>query len=248
MRAGQWPACGPPGAAELADDARLLAARSAQGQPVAVPPAPRALGGPAAASPPDVAAKANAALVDRAAQDAAGTDAGAVPAGAGVDALLHLLQQLPTAFPRAPLIWVPRSLRQQAASILRALIVDATGRAGAEAGDAAAEVAHGLCRAAPQLLLRAAADDEREPGSRDEQELRGSSGSNAILRARIRAAVGGDWAKLVRDLLHDLEVERASPAPPRISPSSRDAEGRLTAPAAQAATMKIRHGSARGGA
>ncbi|CAK0833281.1 unnamed protein product, partial [Prorocentrum cordatum] len=216
-----WPACGPPGAAELADDARLVAARPAQGQPVAAPPTPRALGGPAAASPPDAAAEAIAALVDRAAQDAAaGAAADAVPAGvAGNDALLHLLRQLPAAFPRAPRIWVPRSLRQQVASILRALTVDATARAGAEAGGAAAEAAHRLCGAATQLLLRAAVD-ETEPGNHDEQELRASSGSNAILRARIRSAVGGDWTKLVRDSLHDL---------------------------ASAATVKIRHGSARGG-
>ena len=200
-------------------------------------------------------------LHDAEAQDVAGTAAPAPPAAvldaaAGPAAaeptqpvvppdLLLLLRRLPDAFPRAPRIWVPRALKQQVGSVLTTLIRQAAECAGAEPGDGAAELQHRLCRAAPQLLLRAAPEDAAQ--EHPDEQAHGAASSLAVLRGRVRAAVRGEWAGLVQDLLGELEADRAraAPGPPA---ASRDAEGRLTAAAAQAATMKVRNGSKRGGA
>ena len=164
--------------------------------------------------------------------------------------VLMLLRQLPDAFPRAPRIWVPRSLKQQIASILRGLIVDATQCASAHAGDLEAESKHRLCRAAAQLLLRAPA----ESGAAAQQEhpddqLRSTAEGNQVLRERARMALRGEWGPLVERLLADLQsVRQAGQARGTRPPSSRGPDGKLTAAAAQAATLKARCGSKRGAA
>ena len=82
-------------------------------------------------------------------------------------ALLVSLRALPIAFPRAPMLWVPRRLKSQVASILKERVAVATRTANAAECDIQAEIAHRLCRAATQLLLRpvaSAAEAEQEDG------------------------------------------------------------------------------------
>ena len=68
--------------------------------------------------------------------------------------LLRVLRLLPAAFPRAPILWIPRKAKQQVAAVLRERLAEATRQLNAAAGDPTAERAHLLCRAASQLLLR----------------------------------------------------------------------------------------------
>ena len=75
-------------------------------------------------------------------------------AAAARSALLMLLRAVPSTFAVAPRLWVPRQVRQQVGATLRGLVADAAATADAAPGDANAEIAHLLCRAGPQLLLR----------------------------------------------------------------------------------------------
>ena len=85
-------------------------------------------------------------------------------------ALLPLLRQLPDAYPWAPRILVSWSLQQQVASILRQPAHDATACAQAADADEDAEVKHCLCRAGPELILRAPLiEDTAQQAHSDEQ-------------------------------------------------------------------------------
>ncbi|CAE8589499.1 unnamed protein product, partial [Polarella glacialis] len=81
---------------------------------------------------------------------------------AAADDLLQQLRSLPAAFPRAPMLWIPRRAKQQVGSIMRTRLAVAAQLANAAPGDAAAETAHLLCRAVAQLLLRSPPQAEEQ--------------------------------------------------------------------------------------
>ena len=165
-------------------------------------------------------------------------------AAAATSVLLLLLRQVPATFVASPRLWVPRQVRQQVAAALRELVAGAAATADAAPGDVQAEIAHLLCRAGPQLLLRY----PPQPADSEPREGAGPDAVNGpgvllLLRARLLKARNGDWKTLVNDLLDDVAV------PPtidqRAQPSTRDASGSISAATAQAATVKARNGSRR---
>ena len=138
---------------------------------------------------------------------------------AGRSALLTLLRTVPSTFAVAPRLWVPRQVRQQAGATLRGLIAGAAATANAPPGDVNAEIAHLLCRAGPQLLLR------YPPEKRDAEEVPDSvigPGAIALLRGRLIKARAGDWQGLIGDLLADLAAQPGATA--RARPEARDAK------------------------
>ena len=161
----------------------------------------------------------------------------------GVPSRLRKLRLLPDAFPKPPPLWIPRRIKQQISVLLRHRIVEAVRSASAAPGDQAAELAHRLCKVAPQLLLRQAS------GADPNDEVDRAAGFKlvGIIRDRARIALNDGWEVLVDSLLQDLEQQRSAHVPPLSnSYSSRDEQGRLTPAAAQTSTVKARTGSLRG--
>jgi hypothetical protein len=165
------------------------------------------------------------------------------------DELLRLLRLLPAAFPRSPLLWIPRRTKQQIGSILRQLLAAATRTANAASGDHSAESAHLLCRAATQILLRAPVQAEEQAGDwHAEKEGTAGAKSAALVRDSVRLALEGKWVTLVEQCLSDIAAERNrvrdNPDVPAVH-GNRDAEGKLTPAAAQSATLRARTCSTR---
>jgi hypothetical protein len=123
--------------------------------------------------------------------------------------------------------------------VLRGLIQAATDSADAPPGNVAAEIAHRVCRAGPQLLLRYG------PDARDADAPNPDDAIAPLvlqqIRARLRKAQEGDWVGLVQDLLTDSAA--TAPMQHRATASPLGADGTLTAAVAQAATVKARNGS-----
>ena len=164
-------------------------------------------------------------------------------------ALLDDIRKLPVAWPQAPMIWIPRSLRQQVAATMRGRLAHASRTAAAERGDTEAEIAHLLCRAASQLLLRTpvATDTEiqRQGG------VHGQAGAKLtqVIRQRVRKALAGKWGDLVSECVEEQVAQQrpsSSTGMASLSTGGRGPDGRLTGAAAQAATLKGRTGSLRG--
>ena len=154
---------------------------------------------------------------------------------------LRKLRMLPGAFPRAPVMWVPRD-SGIADTVLTGLLDDATVHLAATEGDIAAAVALRRCLAGPQLLFRASRHRA------DKEDLEGrppTPGSTAgDIKQRLRQAVRGEWEQLVDDLLADL---REDPGPPAQSmqPAEREPE-ELDMATLAAAAVKGANGSPRG--
>ena len=158
--------------------------------------------------------------------------------------LLARLRALPSAFPRAPMLWVPRRLKSSVAAVLRERVAVATRTATADDFNVEAEIAHRLCRATPQLLLRSVL-------SASDAEQVDQQGHNiqaaALVRDRVRLSLKGDWAAFVDQCLKDLEdASQCTSRSVGGQVSSRDGLGRLTPAAAQSAAIKARSGSQRG--
>ena len=174
---------------------------------------------------------------------AAGNEVASVPDE--ITPLLRKLRLLPEAFPKPPMLWIPRRMKQQIGVVFRNRVAEATRTANAPLGDHDAEIAHRLCKVAPQLLLRQVAGGDLQ-SDRDPSDASGYKLVGAI-RDRARLAVCQEWEALVDALLHDLQVSRDTHvAPSVIGRGSRDEHGRLTSAAAQTATVKARTGSLRG--
>jgi len=135
--------------------------------------------------------------------------------------LLQQLRALPAAFPRSPMMWIPRRAKQQIASILREKLAEATRLANAPPGNDDAERAHLLCRAAPQLLLRA-------PEATEDHEADYAAGAKnaALVRQRVQLALQGKWAALVEQCAQDLRAAeqrlRAMVVQPRVRGSPEE--------------------------
>ena len=185
----------------------------------------------------------------------AGEDADASGAPAPIEdteyEILDMLRALPDAFLHAPLLWVPRPVKQQVGSVLRWTMDRAIETAGAEAGDKRAEVAHRLCRAAPQLLLRKPSTSRDDA---DEEDVHPSPAgetttATSIIRERVKLALAGKWKELVSQLLEDVEADREKAATSRRpAQGPRDENGNLTKRAAQAAVVRARSGALRAAA
>ena len=168
-------------------------------------------------------------------------------AAAANSALLVLLRRVPATFVASPRLWVPRQVRQQVAVALRELVAGAAATADAAPGDVQAEIAHLLCRAGPQLLLR-------YPPQQPDSEIRAGAGPDEVngpgvlllLRDRLLKARSGDQNTLINDLLADVATLPTDGQ--RAQPSTRDASGSISAATAQAATAKARNGSRRAAA
>ena len=164
--------------------------------------------------------------------------------------LLDLLRQLPEAFPRAPMLWVPRRLRRQVGAMLRSRVDEAVKYACCRPGDVSAEVAHRLCRAAPQLLLRAPPDSMTSDEAGDGVGMVGPAATQEV-KQRVRLALQGEWMKLVEMCLSELDAARQAHRQTNAlhaRNSVRDDAGRLTVKGAQSATLKARTASLRGAA
>ena len=167
-------------------------------------------------------------------------------AGEG-EPLLDLLRRLPCAFPHAPILWIPKSLKQQVGAMFQRLVADAAATADSTQGDARAERAHRLCRVAPQLLLRAPSNTHGHADAADPHCEAKKPTMASIIRERLKLAQQGSWARLVEACLEDLgNAERCHVERARLGP--RDADGKLTPAAAQAAAVKARTGSLRSAA
>ena len=139
---------------------------------------------------------------------------------AAASALLTLLRRVPATFAKPPRLWVPRQVRQQVAAALSRLLAAAAATADAAPGDVAAETAHLLCRAGPQLLLRY--PPQTAEGEKDEApDAANGPGVLQMHRARLLQARNGQWEALVHDLLADIEAPPS--AVQRVPPSTRDA-------------------------
>ena len=150
------------------------------------------------------------------------------------EALLDALRSLPEASPFQSVLWVPRRSRQAAAAVLRELLASATLHAEAENGRCAAETAHRLLRAAPQILFRL------PPG--DLAEMQNKSSGTAV-RQRLHRAARGLWKELVEECLQDvaaISVAVMAGSPTRCA--ARRPED-IPDAALQAAALKSRHGS-----
>ena len=157
-----------------------------------------------------------------------------------IPSLLRKLRDLPDAFPKPPVLWIPRRTKQQVGAVLRVRIAEAARTAGALQDTHEAEIAHRLCSAVSQLLLRPIVVNETEVPNGNSNRL------TSAIRDRARRALQEEWEGLVDELLSELQDNRQAHVANSRTTSSRDEQGQLTMAAAQAATLKARTGSMRG--
>ena len=165
-------------------------------------------------------------------------------------ALLERLRLLPSAYPQAPMLWVPRRQKQQVGVIMTNLLSAAASCAAAPPGDVAAEVAHRLCGAAPQLLLRPPSSDGSIIKSHMDLENEKMSACSKVVRERISLARSGNWMELVDQCMKDLELgkQQRSAHGGRQAEIVTDADGNVPPSVAQAAAVRGRTGSLRSAA
>ena len=160
--------------------------------------------------------------------------------------LLELLRQLPHAYRRPALLWIPRAVRPQVASLLRQMLAAATRLAQQPQGSMDAEIAHLLLLHAPQLLLR-------QMPAKAEVQPRLAAGIVQEIRGRLVLARAGRWSDLVSALLDHLEEEGTdllvgSQCTRPEAECSFETEDVLPEHFAQAVALKARTGSLRAAA
>ena len=156
--------------------------------------------------------------------------------------LLSALRSLPEAFPTQPVQWIPRRCKEAAADVMRTLLLSAAERATDPQGVLAAETAHLLLRASPQILFRPVWKDVSLSGS----EAEDAQPTTALaIRDRLHRAAQGQWLELTRECLADIATIRdmASMRTPR---SGTTHPSGITDAMLQAAALKSRNGSDRG--